>query len=119
MQESAGSMGVFGIIIYLVLVVLMIVSYWKIFTKAGKPGWAIFIPIYNIIVILEVINRPIWWILLFFVPVVNFVVLIIMCLDLAKSFGKDTLFGVLTIFFPIICLPILGLGSAQYSKISR
>ncbi|MDA3900199.1 MAG: DUF5684 domain-containing protein [Spirochaetes bacterium] len=118
MNGSQGPVTV-AIIIYLAVLIVLIAGWWKVFTKAGKPGWAILIPIYNIIVMLEVVNRPLWWIILLFIPIVNFVVLIMIVIDLAKSFGKSTGFGILTIFFPFICIPILGFGKDNYTQISR
>ena len=93
---------------------VMIAAMWKLFTKAGKPGWAAIIPIYNMVVVLELIGRPIWWIALFFIPFVNFLVGVVVTLELAKSFGKDMLFGLGMLFFGIIFTPILGFGSARY-----
>ena len=52
--------GVIGLI-YLAVLVLMVASMWKIFDKAGQPGWAALIPIYNVIVLLQIVGRPVWW----------------------------------------------------------
>lgn len=93
---------------------VVLASMWRIFTKAGKPGWAALIPIYNTVVLMQVIGRPEWWVLLLFVPFVNLYVAIVSTLELAKSFGKSTGFGVLMLFFPVIMYPILGFGSSQY-----
>jgi len=93
---------------------LMLVSMWKIFTKAGKPGWAAIIPIYNTIVLLEIVKRPIWWIILFLIPLVNLVVGLIVYYDLAKTFGRSVGTFLLLIFVPIIGFPVLGFGNAQY-----
>jgi hypothetical protein len=101
-------------ILYLAIVVLMIVSMWKVFTKAGKPGWAILIPIYNIIVLLEIVGKPWWWLLLMLIPVVNIVFAIWTINLLSKSFGKDVGFTIGIILLGFIFIPILGLGSAQY-----
>ncbi len=98
----------------LILIVFSIVVQWKIYTKAGKPGWACLIPIYNIIVLLEIVKKPIWWIVLMLIPIVNFVILIIIMIELAKAFGKSTAFGVGLIFFGIIFLAILAFGDAKY-----
>jgi hypothetical protein len=100
--------------IWLIVAVVMLVAMWKIYVKAGKPGWASIVPIYNIIVWLEIVNRPIWWVLLTLIPFVNFVVVIILYLDTAKAFGKSAGFGVFSIFFPYVAFPILGFGDAQY-----
>ena len=86
----------------------------KIYTKAGKPGWASIIPIYNLIVFLEIVGRPIWWIILMLIPLVNFIVAIILLIDFAKSFGKGVGWAILTIFFGFITFPILAFGSATY-----
>src|SRR5690348_14170664 len=75
-------------IFYLAFTILMIAAWWKIFTKAGQPGWASIIPIYNLYVWCKIVGRPWWWILLMLIPFVNFIILIILIIDLAKSFGK-------------------------------
>lgn len=107
------AMGVFWLL-YLGLAIMMLVGMWKLYTKAGKPGWASIIPIYNVIVWLEMIGRPGWWVIGLFIPFVNFILLIVMYLELAKAFGKSALFGVGMIFFPYIFLLILAFGSARY-----
>ncbi len=120
LQDDAGGIvallfsGV-GMICWLIVIVLVFAGLWKTFEKAGRPGWAGIIPIYNIYVLMEINGRPGWWVLLFFVPFVNFVMPIIMGLDTAKSFGKDALYGILLlwIFAPIGFL-ILGFSDAQY-----
>ena len=101
-------------IIGLLIGLLMIVAMWKVFTKAGQPGWASIIPIYNLYVWCRIVGRPWWWILLMLIPFVNFIILIILCIDMAKSFGKGAGFGIGLAFLGIIFLPILGFGSAQY-----
>jgi hypothetical protein len=102
------------IIIYLAIFVLMIVSMWKIYTKAGKPGWACIIPIYNIIVLLEIVGKPWWWLLLMIIPIANFVILIWMFNLLSKSFGHEVGFTLGLIFLGFIFIPILGLGESKY-----
>ena len=90
------------------------VCFWKIFSKADQPGWAAFIPIYNIVVMLQIVGRPAWWVILCLIPFVNFIVFIILAIDLAKSYGKDTMFAIGLILFGPILLPILAFGKAQY-----
>jgi hypothetical protein len=87
---------------------------WKVFTKARQPGWASIIPIYNLYVWCKIVGRPWWWILLMLIPLVNFIILIILSIDLAKSFGKGAGFGIGLALLGIIFWPILGFGSAQY-----
>jgi len=102
------------ILIYLAVIAVMIASWWVIFTKAGQPGWAILIPIYNIIVMLKVVNKPIWWLVLLLIPLVNFIIMIILMVELAKVFGKSGGFAVGLILLGIIFLPMLAFGDAQY-----
>ncbi|HAJ96110.1 MAG TPA: signal peptidase I [Actinobacteria bacterium] len=106
--------GAFAIIIYIAVIVLIIASQWKIFTKAGKPGWASLIPIYNIIVLLEVARQPLWMIILLFIPVANIIVFIIVSIELAKNFGKSGGFAAGLILLSIIFYPLLAFGSAEY-----
>ena len=101
-------------IVALLIALLVIVAMWKVFTKAGQPGWASIIPIYNLYVWCKIVGRPWWWILLMLIPVVNFIILIILCIDMAKSFGKGAGFGIGLALLGIIFWPILGFGSAQY-----
>jgi hypothetical protein len=105
----------FATIIPILIGVLVLISTWKIFTKAGKPGWAILVPFYNVLVLLEIIGKPWWWlILIMFVPFANFVFGIWALNLLVKSFGKDEGFTVGIIFLFPIFIPILGLGDAEY-----
>jgi hypothetical protein len=101
-------------LVMLVFLAFYIVGLWRIFAKAGKPGWAAIVPVYNYIILLEIIGRPEWWVVLLFIPGVNLVMLIIMMIDLARSFGKGGGFVVGLILLPYVFLPILGFGSAQY-----
>ena len=102
------------VLVYLAIAVLVIAGFWKVFTKAGHPGWAAIIPFYNVYILLKIAGRPGWWLLLFLIPVVNFVIAIIVAIDVAKSFGKGTGFGVGLAFLGPIFYPILGFGDATY-----
>jgi hypothetical protein len=107
--------GGFSLICWGAFLVLVIVGLWKVYAKAGQPGWAAIIPIYNIYILTKIIGRPWWWLLLLFIPFVNFIVTIIMAIDLAKSFGKDAAYGILLLWlFSIIGYLILGFGDAEY-----
>jgi len=101
--------------IYLALIILVIAGFWKACVKAGQPGWAVLIPIYNIYVFLKVAGKPGWWLLLMLIPIVNIVLAIIATVALAERFGKGGGFAVGLIFLPFIFYPILGFGNAQYS----
>ena len=104
----------FATIIALLITLVVIVAMWKVFTKAGQPGWASIIPIYNLYIWCKIVGRPAWWIILMLIPFVNFIICIILCIDLAKSFGKGAGFGIGLVLLGIIFFPILGFGSAQY-----
>lgn len=83
--------------------------------KAGKPGWAAIIPIYNLIVLLEIAGRPLWWIILLIIPFVNFIVLILVNIDIARKFGKGVGFAIGMLILPFIFWPMLGFGDATYN----
>ncbi len=102
------------IVFYLLIVILLIASMWKIYTKAGKPGWAAIVPIYNYVVLLDIVGKPVWWIVLLFIPLVNFIVAIMVINLLSKSFGKGVGFTIGMIFLPFIFIPMLAFGDAQY-----
>lgn len=103
--------------VYFAILIVMIIAMWKIFTKAGQPGWASIIPIYNVLVLLKIVGKPAWWIILFLIPVANLVVAIILTFALAARFGKGAGFGVGLLLLPIIFLPVLAFGSATYSPV--
>jgi hypothetical protein len=113
-SEVSGGVGAVMMLVWLSVAALMIVAMWRIFTKAGQPGWAAIVPIYNYYVMLVVVGRPWWYLLLYFIPIVNIVIYIMVMIDLAKSFGKGGGFAAGLIILPFIFLPILGFGSAQY-----
>jgi hypothetical protein len=115
MQSQGGGGIPTGAIIFLLVVsILMIASLWKVYTKAGKPGWAAIIPIYNLVVLLQIVRKPMWWIVMFLIPFVNFIFVILLYIELAKAFGKGGGFAAGLIFLSIIFFPILGFGSSQY-----
>lgn len=111
---SGNAMLMVFMLIYVAFVVLIIASWWTLFTKAGEPGWAAIVPIYNVIVMLKIAGKPLWWIILFFIPLVNLIVLIVLFMDLAKAFGKGSLFGIGLLLLGPICLPILAFGDSKY-----
>jgi hypothetical protein len=107
-----------GIVVFmLAIVVFMITCMWKVFVKAGQPGWACLVPIYNLVVLLQIVNKPTWWIILMLIPIVNFVILIIIYNRLSLSFGKGGGFTVGLIFLSIIFWPILAFDSSVYAKL--
>ncbi len=109
-----GGGSVFGTLVYIAVILFVLYSLWRIFTKAGKPGWAAIIPFYNIWTELEIVGRPWYWLLLMFIPIVNIVIAILVSLRLAKVFGKGGGFAVGLILLPIIFIPILAFDSSTY-----
>ena len=102
------------LIVMLAIVVLVIAAFWTVFTKAGQPGWACIVPIYNIIVLLQIARKPLWWIILMLIPLVNIVIGILVVIEIAKNFGKSAGFGIGLLFLPFIFYPILAWGDARY-----
>lgn len=98
----------------LLLFVAVVAGMWQVFTKTGRDGWKAIIPIYNIWVLLEIVGRPGWWIILFFIPFVNIVIWFIVSLDLAKSFDHGMGMAIGLFLFPWLFYIILGWGESQY-----
>lgn len=113
---AAAAAGVMMLILLaeVVLGIVTIVGMWKVFSKAGKPGWAAIIPIYNLIVMLEIAGKPIWWIILFLIPCVNLIMAILTFMGVAKNFGKGEAYGIGLAFLPFIFFPLLGFSDARY-----
>jgi uncharacterized membrane protein YhaH (DUF805 family) len=95
-------------------IVFEIASMWRVFEKAGKPGWACIIPIYNVVVLCQIAGKPGWWVLLFLIPLVNLVVSIIVKHNISKNFGHDVGFTLGLIFLGFIFYPILAWGDSEY-----
>lgn len=94
--------------------IAVLASLWKTFEKAGKPGWAAIVPIYNIIVMVEIAGKPVWWVILFFVPLVNIIVPFVVLIEFAKKFGRSAGFGIGLALLSFIFFPILAFGDAKY-----
>lgn len=119
---ASALMGGFMVLYWMVIVavtLIVVVAQWKIFAKAGKPGWAALIPIYNGIVLLQIVGKPEWWVILYFVPIANLVVAIIVTVALAKSFGCATEYAIGLLLLPFIFYPMLAFGSRQYEGIPQ
>lgn len=99
---------------YIGIIALMIISMWKIFVKANQPGWAALVPFYNYYVMVEIAKKPTWWFGMMFVPLANFVFIIMIINGMVKNFGKSEGFTVGVIFLPYVFFPILAFGNAKY-----
>jgi hypothetical protein len=117
-SESSGLFALFSsglfLSILLLFIIFMVICMWIVYSKASKPGWACIIPIYSTVVLLDIVQKPLWWIILFFIPCVNIIFIFIVYIELANVFGKGTGFGLGLIFLPFIFWPILAFGSAEY-----
>ena len=120
---------VVGMMAYLavvgVLSLLLLIAGWKVYSKAGRPGWAVLIPLYNLYVYTQIVKRPKWWIFLYLAilipfagPLVGLLLGLFDSIRLAKAFGKSEGFGVGLALLAIIFLPILAFGSAKYDGTS-
>lgn len=112
---AAAGAGIGSFIGGLIGYVIGVIPLYGVFTKAGEPGWAAFVPLYNLFILLKIVGRPAWWIILFLIPLVQIVALVLVGLDLAKVFGKEIGFAVGLILLPWIFWLILWFGPAQYT----
>jgi len=104
-----------AMLFWMAVAVVVIIGGWKMFEKAGQPGWAILIPLYNVYIMLMISGRPGWWLLLYLIPLVNVVIAIIVAIDIAKAFGQSAAFGFFLLF--LLCgigYLILGFGNYRY-----
>ena len=116
--ESSGMETLFIVLVItvcLAVVVLMIVAFWTVFEKAGKPGWACLIPFYNMWVLCEIGGRPGWWMFLMFIPLVGFIISIVVQVGVAERFGKGVGYALGLIFLGFIFYPMLAWGDAVYT----
>jgi hypothetical protein len=101
-------------VVWLGLMVLYVASFWKVFEKAGQPGWAAIVPIYNMVVMLRIAGRPGWWLVLLLIPLVNIAVAIVVMIGIAERFGRSAAFGIGLALLGLIFWPILAFGDAEY-----
>lgn len=117
-SDGADALGLGMLLFNLLVVVGVLVGIWKVFVKANKPGWAALVPIYNLFVLAEVGGKPSWWAILLFVPLVNLIVFVLICMGVAKNFGKSELYGIGLALLGFIFFPLLGFGNARYRKVA-
>src|SRR5262245_3587220 len=117
-MPSSASPGPMFWLIWGAVILFYVAAMWKVFTKAGQPGWAAIIPIYNTIVLLQIAQKPIWWILLYFIPLVNIIVAIIVLHNISKNFGHGAGFTVGLLPLGFIFIPILAWGDSEYRPVA-
>ena len=101
------------------IILLMIISMWKIYTKAGMEGWECIVPIYSSYILTKIVNKPGYWTILMLIPYVNIIFSTWVTNRLSKSFGKSVGFTIGLILLPFIFYPILGFGDAVYTKLEN
>jgi hypothetical protein len=102
-------------VVWCAAIVFFLATMWRVFEKAGKPGWASLIPIYNGLVMLDMAGKPRWWFFLYLIPLVNIVVAFKVVIEIAHRFGKSTAFGIGLALLGFIFFPILAFGDAAYT----
>lgn len=105
---------IMNLVLPLIIVALMIASMWKVFEKAGQPGWACLVPIYNLYVMTLIAQKPSWWLFMFLVPIANIIFMIKLYNGISVAFGKSEGFTAGLILLGVIFWPILGFGDAKY-----
>jgi Family of unknown function (DUF5684) len=110
---DGGMLGTMLLLIGAVYLVLFVAT-WKLYTKAGRPGWASLIPIYSSVVFCQICGRSGWWTLALMIPGVNLIISIMLTVDLARVFGRGTGFMLGLVFLSPIFFPILAFGSSRY-----
>ena len=115
MEGSGGGIGaIIFMLIYFAVIIVAVAGMWKVFAKAGQPGWAVLVPFYNIVVLLGIAGKPVWWIVLFCIPLVNMIIAILVSISVAQAFGKSAGFGIGLAFLGFVFYPLLGFGDAEY-----
>jgi hypothetical protein len=113
-MAHSGAGGTEFLVVELAVFVLVVASLWRVFSKAGQPGWACFIPFFNLYVLIKVAGKPGWWLLLFLIPLVDVIIYIIVVAGVAQKFGKGVGFTIGLLLLPMIFYPILAFGDATY-----
>ena len=101
---------IIGALIELLIIAAILAGMWKAFEKMGRKGWEGIVPFYNLYILLQIVGKPVWWIVLFFIPIVNIVVGVLLCIEVAKGFGKGTGFAIGLALLGFVFWPILGFG---------
>lgn len=101
----------------LLVAVPAVVALSEILAKAGQPRWAALVPVYDIVVLLKAVGRPWWWLLFMLVPLANVAIFLVVCLDLARVFGRGRLFGLGLLALAPACQLVLAYGGARYAGV--
>jgi hypothetical protein len=114
----AGGLLAFGgvmMLVCLAIAVVFLIGMWKVFEKAGQPGWACIVPFYNCYILLKIAGRPGWWLILMLIPLVNIAIFLLVAIDIAEAFGQGAGFGVVLLFLLSgVGYLVLGFGNYRY-----
>jgi hypothetical protein len=91
----------------------------KLFAKAGRPGWAAFVPIYNSVVAIDIAGKPMWWIVLMLIPIVNIIIALVVLVGFVQAFGKGAGYILGLLLLPVLFLPMLAFGGSRYQGAAR
>jgi hypothetical protein len=109
--SPAGSM--LSAFLFIGLAVFVIASIWKVYDKAGEPGWSVLIPIYGQIVMARIGGKSAWWVLALFLPGIGIIAAVVLAVGVAERFEKTALFGLGLAFLPFLFYPMLAYGDAE------
>jgi hypothetical protein len=113
-SSGGGSGGILVTVVWLAVLVAVVAGTWKAFEKAGEPGWGAIVPVYNLYLMIKIGGNDWWWLLLLFVPVINFLVILKISVDVAKAFGQGLGFGLGLGLLSFVFWPLLGFGDYEY-----
>jgi Family of unknown function (DUF5684) len=113
---AAGMLSAGMLLPFLLIILILIASFWRVFTKAGEAGWQSIIPLYNLFILVKISGKPWWWFLLLFVPLVNIIIGILVQIALADKFNRGVLYGLGLAFLGFIFYPVLAFGNATYRQ---
>jgi hypothetical protein len=117
--DGGGAGGIVILVVVLAVVIAMVAGMWALNEKAGEPGWAILVPIYNLVVALRIAGMSAWWILAMLIPLVSIIPALMMASNTAKNFGFGLGMTLGLILLPFIAYPVIGFGAARYQPVNR
>lgn len=120
--QNGGSGSVLGIVsavIAIAITLVVLAGIWKTFQKAGQPGWAAIIPIYNLYIMLKIGGNAWWWLLVMFVPIVQLYAFYKMFAGVSKAFGQGIGFALGLWFLNLIFWPLLGFGDYEHRGVPQ
>lgn len=109
-RQAAATVSTTTSLLILAFVLLVIISMWRVYERAGEPGWAVLIPFYNMYVLTKVAGLSGWWVVAMFIPLINIIALFVVSIGVARRFDRGAGFGVGLALLPMIFYPILAWG---------